>query len=74
MWLGPGLARFSRLSSEGRVMEEQGGLRAKRNCIDQVFAFRQVMEKAIEKRRELFTLGAHAPQCYSSWVCLCVCV
>ena len=32
------------------------------------------MEKAIEKRRELLTLDAHAPQCYSSWVCLCVCV
>ena len=35
-------------------MEEQGRFRAKRGCVDQVFTLRQVMEKAIEKRRELF--------------------
>ena len=40
--------------TEGRVLEEQGGFRAKRGCVDQVFTLRQVMEKAIEKRRELF--------------------
>ena len=40
--------------TEGRVMEEQGRFRAKRSCVDQVFTLRQVMEKAIEERRELF--------------------
>ena len=35
-------------------MEEQGGFRAKRSCVDQVFTLRQVMEKVIEKRREIF--------------------
>ena len=35
-------------------MEEQGGFRGKRSCVDQVFTLRQAMEKAIEKRRELF--------------------
>ena len=35
-------------------MEEQSGFRAKRSCVDQVLTLRQVIEKAIEKRRELF--------------------
>ena len=35
-------------------MEEQGGFRARGGCVDQVFTLRQVMEKAVEKRRELF--------------------
>ena len=34
-------------------MKEQGGFRAKRSCVDQVFTLRQVMEKVIE-RREIF--------------------
>ena len=53
-WFGKFLNSKLRDCTEGRVLEEQGGFRAKRNCIDQVFTMRQVMERAIEKRRELF--------------------
>ena len=40
--------------TEGRVMEEQGGFRSGRGCIDQVFAVKQVIEKMIEKDRVMF--------------------
>ena len=53
-WFGKVLNTRLRESTEGRVMEEQGGFRAKRSCVDQVFTLRQVMEKVIEKRREIF--------------------
>ena len=53
-WFGKVLNTRLRASMEERVMEEQGGFRAMRGCIDQVFTLRQVMEKGIEKRRELF--------------------
>ena len=53
-WFGKVLNSKLRDCTEGRVLEEQGGLRAKRSCVDQVFTLRQVLEKAIEKRRELF--------------------
>ena len=33
----------------GCVMDEQGGFRSGRGCIDQVFAVKQVIEKMIEK-------------------------
>ena len=53
-WFGKVLNIRLRASTEGRVMKEKGGFRAMRGCIDQVFTLRQVMEKGIEKRRELF--------------------
>ena len=53
-WFGKVLNTRLRESTERGVMEEQGGFRANRSCVDQVFTLRQVMEKAIEKRRELF--------------------
>ena len=47
---------YARIVSDGvkilmdeLVMDEQGGFRAGRGCIDQVFAMRQVIEKVIEK-------------------------
>ena len=53
-WFGKVLNSKLRDCTEGRVLEEQGGFRAKSSCVDQVFTLRQVMEKTIEKRRELF--------------------
>ena len=53
-WFGKVLNSKLRDCTEGRVLEEQGGFRAKRSCVGQVFTLRQVMEKAIERRRELF--------------------
>ena len=53
-WFGKVLNTKLRDCTERRDMEKQGGFRAKRSCVDQVFTLRQVMEKAIEKRRELF--------------------
>ena len=52
-WFGKVLKFKLRDCTEGRVLEEQARFRAKRSCVDQVFTLRQVMEKAIEKRREL---------------------
>ena len=40
--------------TEGSVMDEQGGFRSRRGCIDQVFAVKQVVEKMIEKDRVMF--------------------
>ena len=53
-WFGKVLNTRLRASTEERVMEEQGRFRAMRGCLEQVFTLRQVMEKAIEKGRELF--------------------
>ncbi len=53
-WFGKVLNTRLRERPEGNVMEEQGGFRAKRSCVDQVFTLRQVMEKVHEKRREIF--------------------
>ena len=53
-WFGKVLNARLRGCTEGRVMEEQGGFRARRSCIDQVFILRQIAEKAIEKRRDVF--------------------
>ena len=52
-WFGKVLNTRLRGCMEGRVMEEQAGFRAKRSCIDHVFTLRQVMEKAIEERRDV---------------------
>ena len=53
-WFGKVLNTRLRESTERGVMEELGGFRANRSCVDQVFTLRQVMEKAIEKRRVAF--------------------
>ena len=39
-WFGKVLNARLRGCTEGRVMEEQGGFRARRSCIDQVFILR----------------------------------
>ena len=39
---------------EEKIMDEQGGFRAGRNCNDQIFAVRQVVEKIIVKDRSVY--------------------
>ena len=38
-----------RLITDAVLMDEQGGFRVRRGCVDQIFAVRQVTEKVIEK-------------------------
>ena len=40
--------------TEGSVMDEQGGFRSGRGCLDQIFAVKQVIEKMIEKDKVMF--------------------
>ena len=35
--------------TEGSVMDEQGGFRSGRGCVDQIFAVKRVIEKMSEK-------------------------
>ena len=44
-WFGKVQNSRLRGCMEGSVMEEQGGFRAKRSCVDQVHTLRQVIEK-----------------------------
>ena len=37
-----------RLMTDAVLMDEQGGFRVRRGCVDQIFAVRQVTEKVIE--------------------------
>ena len=36
------------------LMDEQGGFRVRRGCVDQIFAVRQVTEKVIEKDKKVY--------------------
>ena len=40
-------------STKEQVTEEQGGFRSGKGCIDQIFVLKQLVEKYIEKRKEL---------------------
>ena len=42
-----------RIRTESKVMEVQGGLRWGRGYVDQVFTFRQLSEKLLEKNRQM---------------------
>ena len=46
------------------VMDEQGGFRAGRGCIDQVFAVRQVFEKVIEKDKVVYAAFVDLEKAY----------
>ena len=35
--------------TEGSIMDEQGGFRSGRGCVDQIFAVKRVIEKMSEK-------------------------
>ena len=41
-------------STKEQVTEEQGGFRSVRGCIDQIFVLKRLVEKYIEKRKELY--------------------
>ncbi len=45
--------RVQRLTEE-KIGEEQGGFRKRRGCVDQIFSFRMVVEKILEKRKKLY--------------------
>ncbi len=38
--------------TEEKISEEQGGFREGRGCVDQIFSFRMVVEKILEKRKK----------------------
>ena len=43
--------------TEGLINDEQGGFRAGRGCVDQIFALKQIGEKAPEKNVECIYIG-----------------
>ena len=52
--------------TEESVMDEQGGFRSGRGCIDQVFAVKQVIEKMIEKDRVMFMVFIDLEKAYDN--------
>jgi len=52
--------------TEGSVMDEQGGFRSGRGCIDQVFAVKQVVEKMIEKDKVMFMVFIDLEKAYDN--------
>ena len=52
--------------TEGSVMDEQGGFRSGRGCLDQIFAVKQVIEKMIEKDKVLFMVFIDLEKAYDN--------
>ena len=58
------------------LMDEQGGFRARRGCVNQIFAVRQVIEKVIEKDKVVYAAFVDLEKAYDSvsrsklWVAL----
>ena len=40
--------------TEGLIVDEQGGFRARRGCVDQIFTLKQINEKAREKKCRVY--------------------
>ena len=65
-----------RLITDAVLMDEQGGFRVRRGCVDQIFAVRQVTEKVIEKDKVVYAAFADLEKAYDSvsrsklWVAL----
>ena len=65
-----------KILSDELAMDEQGGFRAGRGYIDQVFAVRQVIEKVIEKDKVVYAAFVDLEKAYDSvcreklWVAL----
>ena len=52
--------------TEGSVMDEQGGFRSGRECLDQIFAVKQVIEKMIEKDEVMFMVFIDLEKAYDN--------
>ena len=50
----------------GSVMDEQGGFRSGRGCLDQIFAVKQVIEKMIEKDKVMFMVFIDLEKAYDN--------
>ena len=55
--------------TEGSVMDEQGGFRSGRGCLDQIFAVKQMIEKMIEKDKVMFMVFIDLEKAYNNNVC-----
>ena len=52
--------------TEGSVMDEQGGFRSGRGCLDQIFAVKQVIEKMTEKDKVMFMVFIDLEKAYDN--------
>ena len=65
-----------RVLTDAVLMDEQGGFRVHRGCVDQIFAVRQVIEKVIEKDKVAYAAFVDLEKAYDSvsrsklWVAL----
>ncbi len=57
---------------EGKISEEQGGLRKGRGCVDQIFCFRMVVEKILAKGKKLYAAFMDLEKAYDrvDWLAL----
>ena len=49
-----------------KVMNEQGGFRVEKGCVDQIFVVRQVVEKTIEKVKEAYMAFVDPEKAYDA--------
>lgn len=55
-----------RVLTDSVIMDEQGGFRASRGCVDQVFVVKQVIEKVIEKDKIAYAAFIDLEKAYDS--------
>ena len=49
-----------------KVMDEQGGFRAGRGCINQIFAVKQIVEKVVERDKKVYMAFVELEKCYDN--------
>ena len=49
-----------------KVMDEQGGFRSGRGCVDQIFAVKQIVEKTIEKDKKVYMAFVNLEKAYDN--------
>ena len=65
-----------RLLTDAVLMDEQGGFRVRRGCVDQLFAVREVIDNVIEKDKVVYAAFVDLEKAYDSvsrsklWVAL----